>query len=266
MQAEKKSILDEIVEHKTLEVEAQKKKVPFETFILNIGRSTRDFRKAILRPGKEDAIRLIAELKFASPASGKIRDASKDEIVRITKLYNKYASAISVLTDEKYFGGSVLNLRDAARISSVPILRKDFIVDKYQIVEARYYGADAILLIASVLGEQKLKSFMGAAKGLGMACLVEVHDKGDLDVAIRAGADIIGINNRDLKTMDVDVKNTLELSGQIPDNVVVVSESGIRTKEDVERLREANVDAVLVGTAIMEGDVEDKLKELIGDV
>lgn len=264
MRTEKINILDEIVEHKRREVEIQKEKVPFETFVPDIGQSTRDFKSAITRQGKDNRLMLIAELKFASPSSGKIRDAGKEEMSRILGFYDEYASAISVLTDEKYFGGKLEYIKDVSSSTKIPILRKDFIVDEYQIMESRYHGADAVLLIVSVLGEEKLGQFIKMAKSFGMDALVEVHDEEDLDIALRVGADIVGINNRNLKTMNVDVGNTIKLSSKIPDDVVVVSESGIKTKEDILSLKLLNVDAVLVGTAIMTGDVLVKLKEFTG--
>ena len=254
-------IIHEIIENKRKEVDARKVEIPLGSFVGGIKKGDGWFKQAVIRDGTP-LPKLIAELKFASPSSGRIRDVSDDEVLRILGLYDKYASAVSVLTDKVYFGGSLGYLSVAKENTGLPVLRKDFIIDEYQIYESRYYGADAVLLIVSVLDEVKLKSFIKIAKGLGMDCLVEVHDKNDLDVAIRSGADIIGINNRDLATMTTDLGTTVELSKHLPSGVVVVSESGVKTKEDIVFLQEANIDAVLVGTAIMEGDIEEKLKEL----
>ena len=256
-------VISEIIENKRKEVDARRVEIPLGSFVGGIKKGDGRFRQAVIRDGGLFP-KLIAELKFASPSSGRIRDAGDDEVLRILGLYDKYASAVSVLTDEKYFGGSFRYLSSAKENTGLPVLRKDFIIDEYQIYESRYYGADAVLLIVSVLDESMLKSFIKIAKGLGMDCLVEVHDKDDLDVAIRSGADIIGINNRDLKTMTTDLNTTIELSEHVPSGVVVVSESGVKTKEDVVFLQKANIDAVLVGTAIMGGDIEEKLKELSG--
>jgi len=260
-------IIHEIIENKRKEVEQRKVEIPLGSFVGGIKKGDGRFKQAVIRDGTP-LPKLIAELKFASPSSGRIRDAGDDEVLRILGrilgLYDKYASAVSVLTDKVYFGGSLGYLSLAKENTGLPVLRKDFIIDEYQIYESRYCGADAVLLIVSVLDEVKLKSFIKIAKGLGMDCLVEVHDKNELDVAIRSGADIIGINNRDLKTMTTDLGTTIELSKHLPSGVVVVSESGVKTKEDIVFLQEANIDAVLVGTAIMDGDIEEKLKELSG--
>ncbi len=257
------NVISEIIENKRREVEARRVEIPLGSFVGGIKKGDGRFKQAVIRDGTSFP-KLICELKFASPSSGRIRDASDDEVLRILGLYDKYAGAVSVLTDEKYFGGSLGYLSLAKENTGLAVLRKDFIIDEYQIYESRYYGADAVLLIVSVLDETKLKSFINIAKGLGMDCLVEVHDESELDAAIRSGGDIIGINNRDFATMTTDMNTTLELSKHVPSGVVVVSESGVRSKEDIVFLQEANIDAVLVGTAIMEGDVEEKLKELCG--
>ena len=256
-------VISEIIENKRREVEARRAEIPLGSFVGGIKKGDGRFKQAVIRDGTSFP-KLIAELKFASPSSGMIRDAGDDEVLRILGLYDKYASAVSVLTDEKYFGGSLGYLSVAKENTGLAVLRKDFIIDEYQIYESRYHGADAVLLIVSVLDGARLKTFIKIAKGLGMDCLVEVHDESELDAAISCGADIIGINNRDMKTMTTDLGTTLRLSKHVPSGVVVVSESGISTKDDLVFLQGANVDAVLVGTAIMGGDVEEKLKELCG--
>ena len=235
-----------------------------ETIYNTVQKSTKKFRQAITKKDSGNFPKLIAELKFASPSSGKIRNATSGDVLRITKLYSRYANAISVLTDKKYFTGDPEYLKIAGKNTDLPVLRKDFIIDKYQIYESRHYGADAILLIASVLGEQNLKGFIKTAKDLGMDCLVEVHDKKDLTIALNANAEIIGINNRNLETMTTDLNTTIKLSKHIPKNTIIVSESTIKTKQDIEFLQPAGIDAILVGTAIMKSDIEQKLKELAG--
>ncbi len=254
-------IISEIIENKKKEVEQRRVDIPLVSFIGGIKKSDGRFRQAVIRDGTPSP-KLIAELKFASPTSGRIRDASDDEVLRILELYDKHASAVSVLTDDVYFSGSLKYLSLAKENTSLPVLRKDFIIDEYQIYESRYHGADAVLLIVSILDETTLKTFINIAKGLGMDCLVEAHDRDDLDIAIRSGADIIGINNRDLKTMTINLNTTVELSKHIPSGVVIVSESGIMAKGDIVFLQKADIDAVLVGTTIMKGDIEEKLKEL----
>ncbi len=264
MQTETTNILKNIIDNKKKELELRKKEMPLESFTRSIKNSTKKFSQAITKKDSGNFPKLIAEIKFASPSSGKIRKATSDEVLRITKLYSRYAGAISVLTDKKYFTGDIKYLKIAGKNTNLPILRKDFIIDKYQIYESRHYGADAVLLIASVLGEKNLKDFIKTAKELGMDCLVEVHDKKDLHIALNADAEIIGINNRNLKTMTTDLNTTIELSKHIPKNTTIVSESAIKTKQDIEFLQPADIDAILVGTAIMKSDIEQKLKELAG--
>lgn len=263
MQTETTNILKNIIDNKKKELELRKKEMPLESFARSIKKSTKKFGHAITKKDSGNFPKLIAELKFASPSSGKIRKATSSEVLRITNLYSRYAGAISVLTDKKYFRGDPEYLKIAGN-TNLPILRKDFIIDKYQIYESRHYGADAVLLIASVLGEKNLKDFIKTAKDLGMDCLVEVHDKKDLNIALNANAEIIGINNRNLETMTTDLNTTIELSKHIPKNTTIVSESAIKTKQDIEYLEPADIDAILVGTAIMKSDIEQKLKELTG--
>ncbi|MFA5820515.1 MAG: indole-3-glycerol-phosphate synthase [Candidatus Gracilibacteria bacterium] len=212
----------------------------------------RSFLKAVKRG-------LIAEIKFASPSKGVIYKG-KLKVEDIAKIYEENgAVAISVLTDEKFFHGSFENLRRAKKATTrVPILCKDFIVYEYQIYKAREYGADAVLLIVKLLSVDKLKKFLKIAGELKMDCLVEVHDEQDLKKALKAGAKIIGINTRDLKTFRIDIEVVGKLVKKIPRGKVIVAESGIETRKAMKR-----VNAILVGTAIMSSkNIAAKVKEL----
>jgi indole-3-glycerol phosphate synthase len=198
-------------------------------------------------------VRFIAEIKRASPSKGPLRpDLDPGSLAR--SYAEKGAAAISVLTEGRHFGGSLEDLR-AAKLALkdklVPLLRKDFIFDPYQIYEARALGADAVLLIATVLDNPALAELLALSYDLGMRCLVEVHDEAELERAVACGAGIIGINNRDLKTFEVDLSASLRLAPLVPRDRIVVSESGIRNREDVELLARAGVDAVLVGEALV---------------
>lgn len=214
--------------------------------------------KKVLK-GREK-ISLIAEIKMASPSAGRI--CPNKDVIEILRMYEQNgADAISVVTDERFFGGS----RDLfARIRErtfLPILRKDFIIDKKQIVESAAMGADAVLLIAGILTEERLKDFSGLAQRFGMEVLVETHTEEEVKKAVRAGAKIIGVNNRDLKTFKVDVETTLRLGEVVPKDVVLVSESGIANRYDAAKLR-GKVDAILVGTAILQaGNMGAKVHE-----
>jgi indole-3-glycerol phosphate synthase len=211
-------------------------------------------------------VRLIAEVKRASPSKGAIRSYS--DPVEIAKTYaGNGASAISVLTETKHFQGSLQDLRairDALGDKRVPLLRKDFLFDPYHIYESRAYGADALLLIVAILTPAQLKELLFLSHQLGLKCLVEVHNEAELTVALRTEARIIGINNRNLGTLDVDLNTTKRLRAFIPPDRIVVSESGIRGRADVELLRHLRVDAVLVGEALMAApDIAAKMKELL---
>lgn len=211
-----------------------------------------------------DGIAVIAEIKKASPSKGIIREDFDPE--RIAASYSENgASALSVLTDQAYFQGHDDYLTSARRIAELPVLRKDFTIDPYQIYEARVIGADAILLIVGLMDGQQLEDLIGLSGELGMAALVEVHDDGELRQSLASTADLIGINNRDLRTFEITLETTFALHPAIPDGVTVVSESGINSSDDVERLAEAGIDAVLVGEAMMRApDPGAKLRELLG--
>lgn len=220
----------------------------------------RDLAQA-LRQGKKPAI--IAEIKKASPSRGSIRMLT--DIGQLALSYQKAgAAALSVLTDSRFFGGSMEDLLDARRAVNIPILRKDFIIDPFQIYEAKLAGADAILLIVAALNTEELHGLYKEALNLGMSALVEVHNETELERAMALEPNLVGINNRDLKTMEIDLDTGVRLRRQIPDSVITVSESGINSGEDLEYLMDKGLDAFLVGTALMMApDPGMKLKELL---
>jgi indole-3-glycerol phosphate synthase len=257
--------LDEIIEYKKYEVEQSKLSLPFAEIIdlLCEAPVTMDFAEAI---SKADAgeIACIAEIKKASPSKGVL---TKDFIpARIAHEYKLGgASAISVLTDKKFFKGDPLYVSECKASGMMPVLRKDFIVDEYQVYESRLLGADAILLIMAVLTQNQVRTYLAAARDLGMAVLVECHTKEEIERAVDCGADIIGINNRDLQTFEVDLNTSLNLKNFIPNRCISVSESGIRNFHHVGRLREASFDAFLVGEQLMiQADRTSALQELLG--
>ena len=254
------SLLAEIVVEKRKEIERIREKE------ISINRGTsippiRDFKAAISRP---DTINLIAEIKFASPSAGTIHEV--EDPVTIGRLYEEAgAAAISLLTDTRFFRGNLSYLPPLKRATSVPIVRKDFIVEEIKVRESFLWGADAILLIAHILSRQELKGFLGMCQGLGMAALTEVHDQDDLNKALGCGADIIGINNRDLDTFVVEPATTLRLAPLVPGGHIIVSESGITNGNDLRALKEAGVHAILVGTALMKSkDIGKKAQGLAG--
>lgn len=223
---------------------------------------TLNFEQAIKR--SEGQIRLIAEVKKASPSKGLIRqDFDHKDIAKIYR--EKNVNAISVLTEEDFFQGRLEFLAEVKTLSLLPVLRKDFIFDEYQIYEARANQADAILLIAAILDESQAEEYMHISRELGLAVLFEVHDHKELEMALRISAPVIGINNRNLKTLQIDMNTALELKKEIPLDRIIVSESGIRTREDVLRLEQAGIDAMLIGTSLMEAaDIGRKIEELRG--
>lgn len=220
---------------------------------------------SVLRMPSRGKVRLIAEMKKASPSAGIIREAF-EPLYLARRVVQAGASAVSVLTEEEFFQGSLQDLSRVAAGVPAPVMRKDFIIDTYQLLEARAAGAAACLLIAAMLSPGELRRLKKDAADLAMAALVETHDRRDIDDALEADAMIIGINNRDLATLRVDTRTTLELKGFVPEGRIVVSESGHRTREDLLPLEEAGVDAVLIGEAIMRsGDVGAKVGELLGE-
>jgi indole-3-glycerol phosphate synthase len=256
-------ILDRIVEVKRKEVASLKEVRPLsrlEEAVKDLP-TPRDFRKAISR----SPCAIIAELKRRSPSRGRIREDF--DPFKIASLYQENgAAAVSVLTDEEFFEGNRTHLSGIRKIVDLPLLRKDFIIDPYQIYETRILGGDALLLIACLLEEGQLREYIRLTEGLGLSVLVEVHAREELDKALAAGAEIIGINNRNLKTFSTDLGITLDLAPFIRGNRIVVSESGINTREDIETLMKAGIHSFLVGEALMRaGDIGGKLRELLDE-
>jgi len=256
-------ILDDIIDHKRRELDEAKKQIPLRELRERVvARTPGTFRKAISAP---DRLCLIAEVKKASPSRGVLcADFDPPSIAR--RYAEGGASALSVLTDAKFFQGCAEDLVRAKEASRLPTLRKDFIIDEYQIWETAAIGADAVLLIVAVLSPGQLKDYLQLAGEVGLDALVEVHDRDQLGTALKADAEIIGINNRDLRTFKTAMGVTLSLAKDIPEDRVLVSESGIHTREDTQKLREAGANAILVGEALMTSpDISDKILELIGD-
>jgi len=267
------SILEKIIEHKKMEIAALD--APVLRHAAESSPAPRDFLAAIthrrvssLLSGEGSGVRLIAELKRASPSKGIL--APHLDLFQVADIYTQNgASAISVLTDEKFFMGKLGTLRDLrfTRKSALPLLRKDFIVDEVQLYEARANGADAILLIAAALTDDKLFADLHTcALSLGLTALLEVHDEAETERALKLkNMKLIGINNRNLATFDVSLETTEKLRPMIPSDIAIVAESGIFTAKDVERLSNANVDAILVGEALVTSDdIGAKVRELSG--
>ncbi len=223
----------------------------------------RDFALAIKRSPRE-SIRLIAEIKRASPSRGILREIFAPKT--IARIYEqKKVDAISVLTEEFFFLGNLDHISEVKTTSSRPILRKDFIIDAYQLYESRVFGADAILLIAAILGKNQASEYLHIARELGLSVLFEVHDFPELEMALSLACDIIGINNRDLDTLRTDISTTFSLKNEIPPGTIVVSESGIDKRSDVESLEDLGIDAMLIGTSLMSAkDIGRKIDELMG--
>jgi indole-3-glycerol phosphate synthase len=212
-----------------------------------------------------DRIQLIAEIKKASPSKG-LLCSDFDYKSMAQKYAVNGAAAISVLTETSYFQGNLLHLRAIKTMlgDKKPLIRKDFIVDSYQVYESRAYGADALLLIVAILNRQMLKILMRISHQLGMECLVEVHNEKEIEIALSCGAEIIGINNRDLNSFEVDLATTERLRPLIPDNIIIVSESGIRNRADIEKLWQLGVNAILIGESLVTApDIPARMKELI---
>jgi indole-3-glycerol phosphate synthase len=256
-------ILDDIIAHKREELAATKRQSSFsemKTRAADAG-PVRGFGKTL---SSGTMTRLIAEVKKASPSKGVILEDF--DPVAIAKVYEESgASCISVLTERKYFQGNLDYLGAIRKAVGLPLLRKDFIIDEYQIFEARSAGADAILLISACLAKGQMADYLGIAGQLGLDVLVESHTYKDLDKSLLAGATVVGINNRDLMTFSVSLQTTLDLLKDIPEDRIVVSESGIKSRDDVTMLEKAGVDAILVGESLMrEKFIGKKVKELLG--
>lgn len=255
-------ILDDILFYTKQEIASAKEDVPLAQLKEMIDRQspTRNFKNALQGPG----IKIIAEIKKASPSAGTIREDT--DPAELASIYEESgASAISVVTERHFFKGSLKMLAQAREAVRIPVLRKDFVVDEYQVYEARAHGADAILLIARLLKPAMLASLIKSALRMKMTPLVEVHSRSELDKAINAGAMVIGINNRDLKTMTIDLENTFKLAQLVPKYKLLISESGVHTRQDMIKLKKSRVKAVLIGEALMRStDVGRKMRELLG--
>ncbi|HWA97231.1 MAG TPA: indole-3-glycerol phosphate synthase TrpC [Pirellulales bacterium] len=258
------TILDKIVATKRAEIASAQATVSIDELRLRIADAPppRDFFAALGRPGP---IRLIAEVKKASPSQGLLRPSF--DPVAIAGTYAEHgASCLSVLTDAPHFQGSLADLRAVRGAVDLPLLRKDFILDPYQVYEARSVGADAVLLIAECLDDCHLRSLFNLIVELGMTPLVELYEPANLPRVLEAGATLVGINNRNLHTFEVRLEHTLDLLDSIPEQCVVVAESGIRTRDDVLRLEQAGVDAMLVGETFMRrADLGQAVDELLGN-
>jgi len=252
--------LEELVEGARLRLEERKRRRPLGEVELEAAErgECRPFTESLARPGTS----VIAEYKRRSPSAGVIREgASVAEVVRAYERGG--AAALSILTEEDHFGGTLEDLREAATNSDLPVLRKDFTIDPYQVFEAKAAGGDAVLLVVGALEPAELAMLHGLARDLDVDALVEVHDEGELDAALAVGAEVIGINNRDLEDFSVDLSRTFELLTDVPAGKTVVSESGIATREQVEELEQVGVDAVLVGETLMRApDPEAAVREL----
>ncbi len=259
-------MLDEIVRNRAAGLSRQKQLISVDELKNRLASAmpVRDFMAALIGNGKADDIRIIAEVKKASPSRGVIR-GDFDPLGLAREYEANGAAAVSVLTEEAYFQGSLEYLRLIKEKTGLPVLRKDFIIDEYQIYEARSAGADAVLLIAAILDEKALKNFIWLTDALGMAALVEVHDEEEIKKTLQAGATLIGVNNRDLKTFKVDINTTIRLLPLVPKDKIVVSESGISAREDILLLKKAGAGAFLIGEALVkERDAGKKLRELLG--
>jgi len=256
-------VLDEIVAHKRVEVAGARARRP----LAEVSAACRDLPPArefagALRPSGPARVRLIAEVKRASPSKG-VLAAGLDPVAQASRYAAAGAAAVSVLTDLKYFGGSLDDLVAVRAAIDAPVLRKEFIVDEYQLWEARAAGADAVLLIVAALDPARLRDLFHACKGVGLSTLVEVHTAGELDQALALGAPVIGVNNRNLHTLETSLDASVALLPRIPPGMVAVSESGIHRRDDVERVVAAGAHAVLVGEALVRADdVGAKVREL----
>jgi indole-3-glycerol phosphate synthase len=257
------TILDQIVATKQGEIERAKAAVPESELQSRLADAppVRDFFSTLASPGP---IKLIAEVKKASPSAGVIR--ADFDPVAIAKTYEAHgASCISVLTDEQYFQGKLAYLTQIREAVSLPVLRKDFILDTYQLIEARVAGADAVLLIAECLDDCNLRKLFNTTCELGMTPLVELYEPDNLQRVFDAGATLIGVNNRNLHTFAVDLEHTIRMRSRVPDECVLVGESGIKTLEDVQRLESAGVDAILVGESLTRNaDIGAAVDRLLG--
>lgn len=257
------TILDKIIAKKREEVASAKRQLPLAELESLVTRAapSRDFIEALNRPGE---VRLIAEVKKASPSAGVIREDFHP--VEIAETYAAAGAAcISILTDESFFQGSLDYLRAIRAAVDLPLLRKDFIIDRYQLVEARAAGADCVLLIAECLSAEELMTLHNEARELGLQTLIELYDDENLPAVLATQCRLVGVNNRDLRTFETDLQHTVRMRSQIPNDRLVVGESGIRTHADVRMLGESGVSAILVGESLMrQPDIDLAVRRLLG--
>ncbi len=264
-QAKTGAILDRIVEARREAVAHRKRVLPLPVLRLAVEKDKkaappRDFAGALRRSG----LNVIAELKKASPSRGLLREEFHPAVLA-AELERAGAAALSVLTEEEFFQGSLEDLKQARKQTSLPVLRKDFLFDRWQIWEARAAGADSFLLIAAILADGALGELLELGRGLAIEPLVEVHTREELERALRAGARIIGVNNRDLHTFEERLSTSLELIDAIPDDCIAVSESGLGSRQELEQLRAAGFDAFLIGEHLMQAaDSAAALRDLLG--
>ena len=255
------SVLGRIVDARRVSIAHRQRVLPEAVLRMAVKRATapRDFAAALTRP----QVNIIAELKKASPSSGLLREEFRP-IELATRFERAGAAALSVLTEEEFFQGSAKDLREARKACEIPVLRKDFIVDPWQVLEARAIDADSFLLIVAVLSDAALTELLALGRELGMEPLIEVHTRAELDRAIAAGARIIGVNNRDLKTLEVNLDTSFDLVELIPEDCIAVCESGIRDGSQIQRLRAAGFDAFLIGEHLMtKADPDEALSALL---
>jgi len=255
-------ILEQIVERKRVRLEEAKRRFPQEQLLAELPTVVGGGR--FVSALRRDAVNIIAEIKRRSPSKGVIRE--NFDPVNIAQNYTANgAAAVSCLTEEDFFDGSLDHLRRAREITPLPLLRKDFIFDEYQIYEAAHASADAVLLIAAMLDGPRLNDLLKAAYSLGLDALVEIHDREEMEKALCYDVRLLGINNRNLRTFETTLQTSFHLASELPGEITLVSESGIRTREDIERLRAAGFHAVLIGEELMRAEDEGKaLRELLG--
>ncbi len=253
-------MLKEIIRNKRKEIEISKKSLPLERFRHGLKNSCRSFKDAL----SKNKLNIIAEFKRKSPSQN--YSGQKNTLIQskrffeIMKVYGEYADAISILTDGKFFGGSLTDMENASNIAKLPVLRKDFIIDEYQIYESRLHNADAILLIASQLPNRELNRFIKIAGDFGMDCLVEIHTEEELKRVLKSDAKVIGINNRELGTLKVDLRTVLNLAVKVPKGRIIVAESGISSRDYAEKIK-GKVNAILVGSMLMNSEnLEETMK------
>ena len=246
------NILDEIVANTKSKLEIKKSEIDIEELLSKIDNKWMEesnFKKSLLN--KDEAI--IAEIKKASPSAGIISE-DFDPVSKAKEYESLGAAALSILTEEDYFLGSINYLLNVREVSDLPILRKDFIIDAYQIYESKLIGADCILLIAAILSDEQLQNFTNIADQLGLDYIIEIHDKDELSRVEIFSKAIIGVNNRDLKTFEVDINNSILLRNEFKQDNVFVSESGIKSRKDIDMLKENNINVFLIGESLMKGD------------